>query len=201
MSTQGPGGADWDDIYVGDGTDTEPFDHQLLADALELPPGRALDLGCGAGGNVIGLARRGWAATGVDSSSKAIRSARISAAAANPPASFLVADMTIWQPDGLYDLVINCFALPPRGNARGTLLVAARKALAPGGLLIVGEWDIEGASGGDPDHFATLAELTAALAGLEIIRSESVHADPHHPGPTDEEDLSWRAVIVAARNP
>ena len=59
MSTEGPGGANWDDIYIGDGSDTEPFDHLLLAEALKLPPGQALDLGCGAGGNVIGLATAG----------------------------------------------------------------------------------------------------------------------------------------------
>ena len=199
MSTEGPGGADWDDIYIGDGTDTEPFDHKLLAVALDLPPGRALDLGCGAGGNIIGLAQRGWTATGVDSASKAIRSARISAAAANTPARFLLADMTTWQPDGLYDLVVSSYALPPRGAPRDTLLAAARKALAPGGLLIVGEWDTEGASGGDPDHFATLGALTAALAGLEIIRSESVQADPHNRGRNSEENRSWRAVVVVAR--
>ncbi len=199
MSTEGPGGANWDDIYIGDGSDTEPFDHLLLAEALKLPPGQALDLGCGAGGNVIGLAKRGWTATGVDSASKAIRSARISASAANAPALFLLADMINWQPDGLYDLVVSSYALPPRGAARNTLLANARKALAPGGLLIVGEWDAEQASGGDPNHFATLGELTAALAGLEIIGKESVQTDPHNSGRNGEENRSWGAVVVVAR--
>lgn len=39
----------------------------VLADiASALPVGRALDLGCGEGGDVVWLAREGWDATGVD---------------------------------------------------------------------------------------------------------------------------------------
>ena len=129
MSSVGPGSADWDDIYLGDGSDTEPFDDQLLADALKLLPGRALDLGCGGGGNAIGLAQRGWNTTGVDSATNAIRSARISAEAAHVEVRFAVADMTSWPPDGLYDLVVCSYSLPPRGRDRQALLATAVQAL------------------------------------------------------------------------
>lgn len=45
--------------------------------ALEgMEPGRALDLGCGTGTNVIYLVQHGWFATGVDFSAHAIDSAR-----------------------------------------------------------------------------------------------------------------------------
>jgi len=201
MGTEGPGGADWDDVYAGDGTDTESFDHQLLAEALGLPPGRVLDLGCGAGGNVIGLAELGWTATGVDSSSKAIRSARISAGNAQVTARFLQVDMLTWRPEGPVDLVVISYSLPPRGPARDALLAIAGRSLAPGGTLIVGEWDAEGAVGGDPDHFATLAELTAALADLEVVRAESVDADPRIADREDVRTGAWRAVRVVARRP
>ena len=199
MGTEGPGGADWDDVYLGDGSDTEPFDHQLLEEALTLPPGRVLDLGCGAGGNLIGLARLGWAATGVDSSSKAIQSARIGAERAQVTARLLRADMLTWRPEGLYDLVINAYSLPPRGPARDVLVSIARRSLAPGGMLIVGEWDAEGAVGGDPDHFATLAELTAAFVDLVIVRAESLDADPRIPRREDVRTKAWGAVKLVAR--
>ena len=199
MGSEGPGGADWGDVYLGDGSDTEPFDHQLLAEALDLPPGRVLDLGCGAGGNLIGLARRGWTATGVDSAPTAIRSARITAYNAKVTARFLEVDMMTWRPEGLYNLVIISYSLPPRGPSRDALLSVARRALAPGGLLIVGEWDGEAAVGGDPDHFTTLTELTAALADLEIMRADSVDADPGLLGRKDERTGTWRAVMVVAR--
>lgn len=201
MGTEGPGGADWDDVYVGDGTDTEPFDHQLLEETLVLPPGRVLDLGCGAGGNLIGLAQRGWTATGVDSSSRAVRSARISAEHARVTARFIQADMVTWRPEGLYDLVISSYSLPPRGLVRDSLLSIARRSLEPGGTLIVGEWDAEAAVGGDPDHFATLAELTSALADLEVVQAESINADPRIHGGEDVRPGAWRAVKVVARRP
>lgn len=48
---------------------------ELLTFLESHPPGRALDLGCGTGTNVITMARKGWNVTGVDFSSGAIRKA------------------------------------------------------------------------------------------------------------------------------
>ena len=195
MATIGPGGADWEDIYIGDGTDTGPFDHRLLADALDQQPGAALDLGCGGGGNTIGLARRGWRATGLDSSPKAIRSARISAALADVRVRFLLEDMTTWMPDNAYDLVVSMFALPPHGAGRTALLSLCKLALAPGGMLIVGEWE---RTDGHPEPYVTQRELTDALSGMEILRLESVNADPER-NSRYSAIRSWPAVLATAR--
>lgn len=195
MSTVGPGGADWEDIYIGDGTDTEPFDDLLLADVLDREPGTALDLGCGGGGNAIGLAQRGWIATGLDSSPKAISSARITAARAGVQVRFLLEDMTTWVPDGVYDLVLSLFALPPRGPARTALLSRCKLALAPGGMLIVGEWE---STDGHQENDVTPTELTQALSELEILRVESVNADPE-PDRRQAGLRRWQAVLATAR--
>ena len=195
MSTVGPGGADWEEIYIGDGTDTEPFDDLLLADVLDREPGRVLDLGCGGGGNTIELARRGWIATGLDSSPKAISSARISAAKAGVQVRFLLEDMTTWMPDGVYDLVLSLFALPPRGAGRIALLSRCKLALAPGGMLIVGEWE---STDGHQENYVTPAELTQDLSELEILRVESVNADPE-PDSRHAGLRRWRAVLATAR--
>jgi trans-aconitate methyltransferase len=196
MSTVGPGGADWDDIYIGDGTDTEPFARELLMDAGELPPGKALDLGCGAGGNTIGLAHRGWITTGLDSSAKAINSARITAAHAGVTATFLVTDITTWTPDDEYDLVVSLFALPPRGHARNAVLLRAQQALAPGGMLIVGEWE---RMDNRPEPYVGAEELTAALSDLDILRAEIVNADPEKDRQQAGSRL-WPAVLITARH-
>lgn len=198
---------DWNESYRGDGTDTTPLDKQLLADALSLKPGRALDLGCGAGGNAIGLAERGWTVTGIDGANRAIDSARKSAAAAGVDVAFEVADITEWKPDGVYDLIISSYALPPKGTERDAAFATAMEALAPGGMLIVGDWDAKNTFWGSPDIFVTVDEMRSALSGLEIVRVESVETQPHdHSGQCDEaheishEGEAW-AVIAVARRP
>jgi SAM-dependent methyltransferase len=62
-----------------------------------LPPGRALDLGCGTGTNTLYLARHGWHAVGVDFVAHAIAQAEAKAQRAGPlPGSvrFLRGDVT-----------------------------------------------------------------------------------------------------------
>src|SRR6185295_6322874 len=53
----------------------------LIAETEALPPGRALDVACGAGRNAVWLAQRGWRVTGVDFSDVALQAARELAAA------------------------------------------------------------------------------------------------------------------------
>ncbi|MBT2518242.1 class I SAM-dependent methyltransferase [Streptomyces sp. ISL-90] len=114
---------------------------QLVAEASELTPGTALDVGCGEGGDVIWLAQRGWRVTGADFSANGLARAARHAAEAG------VADHTDWwqvdartfAADGRsYDLVTTHFLHPPDG---GMVEVTRRlsQAVAPGGhLLVVG---------------------------------------------------------------
>jgi len=46
-----------------------------LAEASDLKPGRAVDLGCGEGGDAIWLAEQGWEVTGIDFSEAGLRKA------------------------------------------------------------------------------------------------------------------------------
>lgn len=75
-------------------------------------PGRALDLGCGTGTNVITLAQNGWQVTGVDFARKAIATGKRKARRAGVQVDLLVGNVA--KPDGLlppFDLIldIGCF--------------------------------------------------------------------------------------------
>ncbi len=88
-----------------------------LVESGELPPGRAIDLGCGTGTSVVYLAQHGFEVTGVDLAPRAIAKARRKACAAGVSASLLVGDV-IHLPEvaGPFDLAIDigCFhSLPP----------------------------------------------------------------------------------------
>ncbi len=67
---------------------------EVVALAETLPPGRALDIGCGTGASSLHLARLGWQVTGIDFVPEAIRRARKKAAATRLQVDFHVADAT-----------------------------------------------------------------------------------------------------------
>lgn len=97
------------------------------------PPGRAIDLGCGTGTNVITLAQNGWQATGVDFVPKAIRAAKRKIKNANIQADLRVGDVTnlrgITDPFDLA-LDIGCFHGVDNKSA---YLDELDRLLAPGG--------------------------------------------------------------------
>ena len=64
------------------------------AETPALPPGAALDVGCGTGDSSIYLGRHGWHVTGVDFEPKALGKARAKARAAGVPVDFVQADIT-----------------------------------------------------------------------------------------------------------
>src|SRR6476659_8644082 len=49
---------------------------RLVVEVADLPPGRALDVGCGEGADAIWLARRGWRVAAIDVSTNALQRAR-----------------------------------------------------------------------------------------------------------------------------
>lgn len=112
----------------------------VLADvAGPLTPGRALDVGCGEGGDSIWLAERGWTVTGVDISDLALSRAAAAASAQDcgDRIRWVGADLATWQPDETYDLVSACFFQSPIELPRADVLRRLAGALAPGGRLLV----------------------------------------------------------------
>ena len=78
----------------------------LLVDAAsELPPGRALDLACGAGRNALWLASRGWEVTAIDGAEEAIRLVREHDATMDARVLDLALDVPLPFADESFDLV------------------------------------------------------------------------------------------------
>lgn len=119
-----------------------------LVEAVEgagaLPPGRALDLGCGTGTNGVYLARHGWQVTGVDFAAPAIARAREKvgrAGALAGSARFLrgdVSDLTGLGLDGPYTLIfdLGCLHTLPHEKRKGYAEGVTRLA-APGALYML----------------------------------------------------------------
>lgn len=180
---------------------------QLVAEVADLPPGTALDVGCGEGADAVWLASRGWRVTGVDISAVALGRAAEAAAAAGVAADWVRADLIGWTPPaGAFDLVSAHF-LHLAGEQRRTVYARLAAAVAPGGTLLlvaheepVGEHAAEHrASGWDmTGRFSTAAEEAAALdpAEWEVLVAE------HRPRTTtrpDGQQVSRPDVVLRAR--
>jgi SAM-dependent methyltransferase len=115
---------------------------ELLEFIANHPPGRALDLGCGTGTNVITLARHGWSVMGVDVSCLAIRKARQKAANVDGEIRFSQGDVVELQDiEGPFDLAldIGCFhSLETIEKERYLDNVAQR--IRPGGTYLLYTW-------------------------------------------------------------
>jgi SAM-dependent methyltransferase len=180
----------WDDRYRS-GEHRHDAPAPLVAQAIEtLPPGRALDLACGAGRHALVLAERGWRVTAVDASRVAIDMVRERAREQRLEIDARQADLEKHefdiQPDA-FDLICDCcylqrdlFPVIRAGVRRGGIVIAIIhlvdpspdvKPMNPEFLLRPGElrgffagWDIlhdfEGKPLGGP-HERSVSEIVA----------------------------------------
>jgi SAM-dependent methyltransferase len=115
---------------------------ELIRTVADLPPGRAIDIGCGTGTNLLYLAERGWRVTGIDFIARAISTAKRKLAAF--PATLLIADVRRMESltlPGPYDLALDmgCFhGLAPRDRAEYARGLA--RWMKPGGLFLLYAW-------------------------------------------------------------
>ncbi len=182
----------WDETWA---TMEHTFaDHDALLEehGREPKPGRALDLGCGSGGNAVWLAERGWQVTAVDFSAVAIEKAKLLAADRLVEVEFIVSDVTAYRPHGLYDL-ITTFYIQLWPEQRAQMLFAAVEALAPGGRLLFVSHDQSSPPSGwsqeDLESLTTPDQVVAELHGLRIERAEVVEGFGAHAGNMSPSEL------------
>jgi cyclopropane fatty-acyl-phospholipid synthase-like methyltransferase len=112
---------------------------ELLSFITTHTPGKALDLGCGTGTNVITLAKSGWQVTGVDFASRAIRIAKQKAQHLGIKVELLVEDVTnLDSISDCFDLIldIGCFhSLIPKEHPK--YLANIDRLLAPTGTYLL----------------------------------------------------------------
>lgn len=130
----------WDEMY---GSRDQVFSGApngvLVTEVADLPPGQALDVGCGEGADALWLARRGWQVTAVDISQVALQ--RAAAGADLGRVAWTHSDLTTTPPPvGVFDLVsVQYFPLPHQPDH--TALRGLLDAVAPGGTLLIASHD------------------------------------------------------------
>jgi SAM-dependent methyltransferase len=168
----------------------------LAAEVGSLSPGRALDLGCGAGRSAVWLAGRGWHVTAVDFSDVALGLA----GETGPDVDWVLADLREYEPEAeSFDLVLMLYVhVPP--EERRPILAQASRALRPGGTLLVVGHDLTnlgtGAPGPSrPEVLYSPEEIGRELDGLAVEKAERVarHVE------TDDGEAEAIDTLVVAR--
>lgn len=187
----------WSDpsaIAAADGTPPNPY----LAEAVRgRTPATALDAGCGTGTEAIRLARDGWTVTGADISAGALATAAERAARAGVAEriTWVEADLTTWEPDARWDLVVTHYAHPE--IAPSAFVERLAGWVAPGGTLLVvtHRHDPSGAEH-PPEATADAIELASRLDPT-VWRIDA--AEPRHrPHPVGGDRPPLRDVVVRA---
>ncbi len=130
----------WDGVHASRPATTGPQPNARLTETVTgLPPGDALDLGCGDGGDALWLAGQGWHVTAVDISAVAVE--RLAALAGSHGLDDRVTavrhDLSETFPHGEFDLVCAHYLHTPFDLDRAAVLRSAAHALRAGGRLLV----------------------------------------------------------------
>jgi SAM-dependent methyltransferase len=181
---------------------------RLVEVAEAIPAGRALDLGCGEGGDALWLAERGWHVTAVDISQTALDRAAADARTRNvlERIDFQRHDLPHTFPDGAFDLVSAQFLHSMAELDRPRLLRMAAESVSAGGTLLIVD------HAGPPPwasklhhhhEFPSADEVVASLnlddADWERVRVES--AERQATGPDGQTGTLVDNVIVLRRRP
>lgn len=175
----------WDKIWSGDrapAMGASSVNPHLVGEVGDLPPGTALDAGCGGGAEVVWLAEQGWRVTGVDVAEAALAFADRRARAHNVAdrVDLVRADVATWAPPAPYDLVTTHYAHATIPQLE--LYDRLASWVAPGGTLLVvghlhhGHHHEPGHAPDQPPAEAstTAATITARLdtAAWEVVTAE-----------------------------
>ena len=174
----------------------------LIAEAADLPPGRALDAGCGEGDDALWLAVRGWAVVGVDLST--VAAARATAEASrlglHDRATFEQRDLSTHPPEAASFDLVSAQHLHVLPEHRAAIYGGLARAVRSGGTLLMVLHDRRDLATGvqHPPPFSMLSEdeLRAVAVGfasctVDLRARKTVARDG---SPATAHDLVLRAV-------
>jgi len=192
----------WDDRYGSQELvwSAEP-NRFLVEEAMDLPPGRALDVACGEGRNSIWLATRGWDVTAFDFSKVAIEKAGRIAERRGAAVAWRVADAVADDLEtAAFDLVL-VFYLQLGKQERTRAFASAAGAVMPGGTLLVVGHDISNIAHGwggpqDPSVLYGPEDVVADIGDGFMI--EKAHQVDRHVA-TEDGPKTAIDVLVRAR--
>jgi SAM-dependent methyltransferase len=146
-----------------------------------LPPGRAVDLGCGTGANAIFLADHGFEVTGVDFSKIALQKARILARSKRDRRiRFVQGDLTaasIRGVEGPFDLLVDYGTLDDlKGERRRAMAATVKRLARPGGAFLL--WCFYGPFDGLP--LISFRRRSRLSGGLDPGEEQTLFGDAFH---------------------
>ncbi len=198
--------AEWDSRYRA--TDrawsTKP-NRWVEQEVASLPPGRALDLGCGEGRNSVWLAAHGWQVTGVDFSAAALTRAQALAGTHRPPVTveWKCADLTTFRASTPFDLAVLAYVQLPAPQ-RLKAIMTAWNSLGPYGILLVVAHHTDNLANGvggpqDPDLLYSQRDVTADLGVIDC--SATVERRERVERPVAGSDRPALDTVFRARKP
>lgn len=156
-----------------------------------LPAGRALDVGCGEGGDALWLAGQGWDVVGIDVSQVALdrAAARARDTGLDARTTWEHRDLLAWAPPAAaYDLVSVAF-VHLAGDQRRAVYAGLADAVAPGGTFLVAAHHPSDLGvvprPPHPELFFTAEDLVDDLLGgpgtWEVVTAEARPRPGQHP--------------------
>jgi SAM-dependent methyltransferase len=162
---------EWDERHRSADQQTRPIQPTPLVKEFcqLLPPGNALDLACGRGGNSLWLAQKGWRVTATDGSQVAIEIVKRDAAALGAAVDACVADLDKHEftiAPSTWNLILICSYYQP------DLYEKAIRGLAPGGTIIASALL---ATPGKHRFRVETGQFAKYFSGLEILRNQETN--------------------------
>ncbi len=139
------------------------------------PAGRAIDLGCGTGTNLVTLARHGWDVTGVDIAFLALRQARRKIQAANLCAKLHLGSVTKLRGiRGQFDLALDMGCFHNLKGKQRDYLDRLDEILAPNGYWLIYAHLLP-TDGTPASHGLAPADLASAESRFNLVwRKDSI---------------------------